>query len=454
MDSNDAGRRSVNLEDLLAVVWRRRVAFLVMFVVAVAAVVLATLSLPKVYESTATIYVGGQETDQAENVDTNFGQQIARTYAALASGATVVDRVRAELPDRPSRTELLGRMTFAPVEGTRLLQITAEGSTPAEAARTANLYGRGFVSHVGTLQAQNSAPSKATLVETAAAPTDPARPNVPLYIGLGVLLSALIAGAVALLVDRLDKHPRITDADETLLDMSILGRVPLTRGLRDAVGAEAFRLLKLNLELAGEPARTVVVTSARPGEGKSTVTSGLARAIRGDGDTVAVIEADLRRSGAGPILAGSHTEPMLGLAEFMAGTGTVHDIAVGIDASGATVIPAGPAPSEAAARLRPERFSELVDHLLQTHDWVLIDGPPVEGHADSLLLASRAERTLLVVDPSRSTTSSVAAARRQLWLVGAWPPGVVLNKVQAQWTAEPGRDAGGGVVATSGRLKT
>ena len=131
------------------------------------------------------------------------------------------------------------------------------------------------------------------------------------------------------------------------------------------------------------------MTSARPGEGKSTVTSGLARAIRGDGDTVAVIEADLRRSGAGPILAGSHTEPMLGLAEFMAGAGTVHDIAVGIDASGATVIPAGPAPSDAAARLRPERFSELVDHLLQTHDWVLIDGPPVEGHADSLLLASR-----------------------------------------------------------------
>ena len=167
----------MNLEDLLAVVWRRRVAFLAMFVVAVAAVVLATLSLPKVYESTATIYVGGQETDQAENVDTNFGQQIARTYAALASGATVADRVRAELPGRPSRTELLGRMTFAPVEQTRLLQITAEGSTPEAAARTANVYARGFVSHVATLQAQNSAPSKATLVETAAAPTDPAAPE-------------------------------------------------------------------------------------------------------------------------------------------------------------------------------------------------------------------------------------------------------------------------------------
>ena len=76
---------------------------------AVAAVVLATLSLPKVYESTATIYVGGQETDQAENVDTNFGQQIARTYAALRERLlTVADRVRAEPPGRLSRTEPLG----------------------------------------------------------------------------------------------------------------------------------------------------------------------------------------------------------------------------------------------------------------------------------------------------------------------------------------------------------
>ena len=288
-------------------------------------------------------------------------------------------------------------------------------------------------------------------------PTDPAPARAcRCTSGSACCCPCSIAGVVALLVHRLwTQHLRITDVDETLLDMSILGgcRSPAGRGRRGSRGLSAAQAQPGARRRAGS--EFVVMTSARPGQASarspraSSVPSAWTLHCR-------CHLGGPRRSGAGPILAGSHTEPMLGLAQFMAGTGMVHDIAVGIHSSGATVIPAGSAPSDAAARLRPERFSELVDHLLQTHDWVLVDGPPVEGYADSLLLASRARadaaRRRFVARArtfERRRCAAAAVARRRL------AAGVVLNKAQAPWTSEPGRSRRwrGGVVAISGRAK-
>ena len=426
------------LDELIAVVWRRRLVFAITLVVAFAAVVGATLALPRVYESTATLYVGGTQTDSAESVDTNFGQQLTRTYATIASGATVADEVRRRLPGAPSRDDLLGRMSFAPVEETRLLQITAADSSPSDAQRTANAYADRFVTHIRTLLQQGRAPAEVTLIEPASRPTSPARPNVPLYIALGALLSVLIGAAVALLVDRLDKRLRVAETDSSLLDVPIRARVPLARKRNEPAFIQAFRLLKINLEVSGERSRTVVITSVRTGEGKSTVTRGLARAIRGDGESVVIVDTDLRRSGgfaAAP--GGNGSEPSIGLAQFLAGEGTAHDVRIAVDDSGSSIVPVGPAPYDAPARLRPERFGELVDRLLETYAWVLVDAPAIEDGADGLLLASRAETALLVVDPARSTPANLEAARHQLWLVGAGPAGVVLNRVEAGWAPRP-----------------
>jgi succinoglycan biosynthesis transport protein ExoP len=427
----------VALDELIAIVWRRRVVFAVTLVVALAAVVAATVLLPRVYESTATLYVGGAKTDAAEDVDTNFGQQLTRTYATIAGGATVADDVRLRLPGRPSRDDLLGRMSFAPVEETRLLQITAGGSSAAAAQRTANVYADRFVARISTLLQQGRAPAEVTLIEPASRPASPARPNGPLYIGLGALLSILIGAAVALLTERLDKRLRVAETDSSLLDVPIRARVPLARKRNEPAFIEAFRLLKINLELSGEPSRIVVVTSVRNGEGKSTVTRGLARAIRGDGEGVVVVDADLRRSGGFHAAGGNGSGAVIGLAQFLAGEGSARDVLLAVDDAGTSFVPVGPAPRDAPARLRPERFGELIDRLLEDFAWVLIDAPAIEDGADSLLLASRAETALLVVDPARSTPASLESARHQLWLVGAGPAGVVLNRVNAEWTPRP-----------------
>src|SRR5688572_26045200 len=128
----------MDLEEFVAVIWRRRVVFAVVLVLCVASVVIITLALPRMYEATATLYVGGGESDKAENFDANLGQQLTRTYATLASGPTVADQVLGRLDGVRSRDELHDRTTVSPVEETRLLQITAESSSPTAARRIAN----------------------------------------------------------------------------------------------------------------------------------------------------------------------------------------------------------------------------------------------------------------------------------------------------------------------------
>src|ERR671924_452709 len=117
----------MSIEQIGSLVWRRRLAFVVTLVACVVAVVVVTYQLPKSYQATATLLVGSSEVEKTAVVDSGLGEQLARTYTTLAGNPNVADEVRAALPLQLSRSELLGRMSFAPVERTRLLQISAEG---------------------------------------------------------------------------------------------------------------------------------------------------------------------------------------------------------------------------------------------------------------------------------------------------------------------------------------
>jgi polysaccharide biosynthesis transport protein len=348
-----------------------------------------------------------------------------------------------QAPGSPTRDELLGDMTFAPVERTQLLQITARGDSPEEATQLANLYAETFIKRVEASFERSAAPTRVSVTEPAVPPTEAASPNVPLYVGFGAVLAVLLGAGVVLLRERLDDRLRVGADDLEVLGQPVIARIPAFAG-RDAgspATVDAFRLLRANVDFAGDSRPHVIgITSSTPLEGKTTVAAQLAIAAAQDGETVVIVEADLRRPGMRNSVVGAPAEPaVVGLATYLAGT---HDLSAVVtdhpDIAGLSVIWPGPLPPNPTRLLGSDRLARLLAELREHFDRVVIDTSPISVGADASIVLGHADGVLYIVDAQHTSRSRLRAGLAQLETSRAALLGVVVNR-----SGRPSRDAYG-----------
>lgn len=420
-------------DQIMGALWRRRIAFLVTFLLCLVAVVVGTLLLPKSYTATATLYVGGRISEDTF-VDTTRIEQNTRTYATLAGNPNVAQAVAEQLPLGLTRETLLERMSFAPVERTPLIQISASAATPEEAQTLANTYANTFVERVEQLFEEGRAPAAISISEEAVRPSSPSKPNPPLYIGFGTLLSLLLALGVALLRDRLDTRVRVAPEDDTVLGEPVMARIPRLDGRGDRASRESadrFRVLKTNLDFVGEnPARVILVTSPGVSEGKSTVSANLALAAAADGERVVLIEADLRRPGLdNTALAAAARRSPVGLSNYLVGAASHAEVlTTHPDHPELSVVWSGVIPPNPTALLASQRLDTLIASLRLDYDRVIIDTCPISVGADASVISSRVDGTLYVVDERSTRRTEAQAGLNQLRGVRGRLLGIVLNR--------------------------
>ena len=178
------------------------------------------------------------------------------------------------------------------------------------------------------------------------------------------------------------------------------------------------------MERLKAPFRSILVTSAGPGEGKSSTTLNLAHAFQEFGRRVLVVDADLRR----PSLHRALSLPNKpGVADFLRGTATFEQVCRPLP-SGVTVIPGQFAPEDAASMLASSRVKELLDLANGQFDLVLVDSAPVLAVPDNLLLLTKLDRAILVVKASVTSKRDLQKAQRALEQMNARILGVVLNQ--------------------------
>ncbi|WOD39272.1 polysaccharide biosynthesis tyrosine autokinase [Nodosilinea sp. E11] len=257
---------------------------------------------------------------------------------------------------------------------------------------------------------------------------DPVRP-----IALGLVLGLFAGGALAFAIDSMDKRVRTSEELRKQVPLPLLGILPLQtirRGrvmptlrredggvimhpeladsaLMQTVMGPQFRdsldLIANNLQIlpGAQVPKAVAVTSGLAGEGKTTLTLGLAFSLARMNQRVLVIDADLRRSG---IQAELGLTMETGLATLLAGRqkkGQPHRLDFGM--AHVDVLPAGPAPTDPIALLSSPRFSSLIAQCKTRYDVVLVDTPPVLGMADSLKVGAVCDSTVLVTRLDRIT---------------------------------------------------
>lgn len=282
----------------------------------------------------------------------------------------------------------------------------------------------------------------AELVQPATAPVQAILPRPTRNIALGVLVGALLGLGLAFLRDRLDR--RIKNEDQlaaVLPDVPVIGLVPQPRRgrLSRLMTGDAFHTLQANLALLGraQPLKTLLITSAAPGEGKSTVALNLALAMRGAGRTPLVLDADLRRPSLSTRLK---ADRRFGVSSILAGDATVatsvqeRSVEPSRNGDGPAValsgelslVGAGPSPASVPLLLNEHSLGSLLQETRARDECVIFDGPPVGSFADMLPLAKEVDGVILVVRLYYSRKDHVKRLSAQLASAEIEPVGVVV----------------------------
>lgn len=296
------------------------------------------------------------------------------------------------------------------------------------------------------------------MIDVATEPKEPIAPRVSMNVLVSLIVALVLGIGLAVLREQLDNTLKTPEDIEQKLHVTFLGLLPevveddpLRAGAprkgakarriktelapellvheRPTSGiAEAARSLRTNLMFMNpdEPYRRLLVTSAAPSEGKTTVAVSIAISLAQGGQKVCIVDCDLRRPRLHRIFdrAGD-----IGLMNAILGEVTVDDIAKPTVVPNLYSVPCGPIPPNSADVVASEKFKHLLDELSLRFDRVVLDSPPVIAVTDSAIVSTIVDGVVFVVRAFKSSASVCASGLRTLLDVDAPIAGAVLNAV-------------------------
>ena len=303
--------------------------------------------------------------------------------------------------------------------------------------------------------------SNIRVVDVARIPTGPIKPNVPRNIQFGLLLGLACGIGLAFTLESLDTSIRTIEEISAVSTLPTLGTIPIQGALNGSLrkrlktasvelestesalitytrprseAAEAYRSLRTSILLSsyGAPPKVILVTSAVPQEGKTTVSANSALVLAQRGGRVLLVDADLRRPGIDRIFG---FRSRTGLSTLISGAQKFEEVAVPFaDFPNLTILPAGPIPPQPAELLGSSVMKDYIARWRDEFDHVVIDSPPCLSVTDAVVLSPEADRVILVARSGRTTKIVLRRACDLLTQVNARVMGIVLNGLNTRST--------------------
>ena len=285
--------------------------------------------------------------------------------------------------------------------------------------------------------------SNVRLIDPAQTPLSPVRPNRE-QIVIGALMVGLVLGVgLALVRQFLDRTVKSPDDVEAHVGLPVLGSVMRTRkgwssrpleklSLDEPRGifAESVNDIRTALMFSrvDSAPRILLVTSPASGDGKTTLASNLALALRNRGKTL-LVDADLRRGRVDEVF-GASGRP--GLSDVIGGQATLSEAVMpDSEAENLYILPAGTRPPNPLEILSSLKFARAIENLAESFDHIIIDGPPVLPISDSLVMGSVVDGAIVVVHAGKTHIDAAKVSVRRLEQSGTRTLGVVLQRVDA-----------------------
>jgi capsular exopolysaccharide synthesis family protein len=277
------------------------------------------------------------------------------------------------------------------------------------------------------------------VIRPAEVPAGPSSPQPMRNLALALVLGGMLGVGFAFLRDFLDDAIRSDEEAVRATGRPVLGHIPAWsgngRGDRAVTlmepaspAAEAFRTLRTNLRFLAveQPIRSLIVTSAQAGEGKTTVAANLAVAAARSGSRVMLIGADMRKPTIHRLFGISAGR---GLSDILSGEVSFADAIRDVGVTNLRVVTSGDIPPNPTELLASGRMQAFIAQASELADLVIYDGPPLLGVADALELAPRMDASLLVVDVGNARRSAVKASAERLAGINAHLAGLTMNRI-------------------------
>jgi polysaccharide biosynthesis transport protein len=391
--------------------------------------------------------------------------------------AAIITRIKNEYEEASRKEKLL-----ATAYGVQTAQVTDEGEKSIkykilkrEADSNRQLYDSMLQELKESTIASAMRASNVRVVDPAKAPTRPYKPNAPKSSGLGLLIGVFLGAAFIVTRERADRTIQQPGDSAFYLNLPELGIIPSnkfenaprrnTRSRAPASGAESlsqlaiasgnngradqvelvtwqrkpslvaesFRSTLISILFSGENGgsqKVLVVTSAGPAEGKSTVTSNLAIAIAEVGQKVLLIDADMRRPRQHEIFAVNNERGLSSLLRektALNGDKSLGGLIRETEVPGLFILPSGPGTSAATNLIYGLHMPELLKYARTNFDIVLIDTPPMLQISDARVLGRMADRVIMVIRAGFTTRDAAVAARQRFDEDGTRVLGTILN---------------------------
>ena len=419
----------------------------------------------------------GELTLKASELDVKYGpknqrvvevqQQIGATQAQIEDGRkSLEEKLKADF-DRSARDEASLKLALERAKGEAVQQNQATiqlNILQQKVATAKDLYTQ-FLQKTSQAKIESAEQhNNLRLVDPARVPGAPISPNRLRTIMIGLLVSLLAGAVLALLLEYLDNTVKSVEDVARYAQLPALSVIPAIRGTkspllisnangkkeskadltvtteegkevrglaplgRGSAVAEAYRVLRTSvlLSTAGNPPKTILITSAQPGEGKTTTAINTATSLAQLGASVLLIDCDLRKPS---VYRALHLDRCEGLSTYLSRSVDVESLIHPLPVANLSVLQAGPVPPNAAELISSARMKELLSTLGEKYDHIVIDSPPLINVTDPVILSTMVDGVVLVVQGGRSTREVVRRARMELSTANAKVFGVVLNNV-------------------------
>lgn len=437
----------INIKDFFIYLKKYFFAFVSLIAVAVVGVVVYDTAIKKpIYQANTTVVIA--KSDGADGVaatlnDINASQKLVTTYGEIAKSELVLNQVIENLKLNMSAKALGKNLSIKPVDDTSILSITARDLNPRLAAMIANEIAMVFSKQVTEIYKIDNVKQ----LSVAVTPENPSNNTLNRDIILAVVISVAIVAGFAFVRFYLDDTVKHSDDVEKNLGMSTAGSILkgdskikkssdelIVEKYPKAIISENIKSLRTNLQFTSvdRDLETILVTSTNAGEGKSFISSNLAVSFAQAGGRVLLVDCDLRKGRLHKIFGLTNTEglsnllasDLRGLSKYVRPT-KINNL---------DVITCGTYPPNPSELLASQKNKRLIKILREHYDIVIFDGVPVAGLADSVILSTLVDETLVVVRDGFTSKNDLVYVKESLDKVGAKIAGVVFNMVNQRAT--------------------
>lgn len=395
------------------------------------------------YTSETQLFVAIQSSGTVQELQqgNTFSQARVQSYVKTVTSPAVLQPAIDTLGLSLSAEELAGRIKASTDPNTVLINISASDGSPVQAAAVAEAVANSLIKTVDSLEKPKNggtSPVSLSVIKPAKAPSTPSAPNGRMNLLVGLVVGLVCGVGASFLRAALDNKIRGEADLRAVTQVPLLGGISfdpdatrkplLTQSAPQSPRAESFRQLRTNLQFANisSPTKTVLVTSSLPGEGKSTTATNLAIALAEAGNSVCLIDADLRRPMVSEYLG---LDRNAGLTTALVGASDVNDLLQPWGDGNLYVLASGQVPPNPSELLGSHEMQQLLVRLEQVFDSIIIDAPPLLPVTDAAVLSQHVGGVVVVVGSQKLRRQELEKSLAALKLVNSNILGVVLNRL-------------------------